>query len=59
MKMYRMKAKHGKILILLSVSFRGFFHNALIISNVSNKLLRITFDLELKVEEHTGKICSI
>ena len=54
-----MKAKHGKILILLSFSFSFFFRNALIISNVSNKLLGITFGVKLKVEEHTGKICSI
>ena len=55
-----MKANPRKILVLLSFNIQGVlpFDNAQITSSLSEKLLGITFDSELKFEEHISKICN-
>ena len=56
-----MKANPGKSHVLLSSNIQRVvpFDNVEITSSLSQKLLGITFDSELKFEEHISKICNI
>ena len=56
-----MKANLGKNHVLLSSNILREvpFDNVQITSSLSEKLLGITFDLELKFEGHISKICNI
>ena len=56
-----LKANPGKTHILLSSNIQQVapFYNVQITSSLSEKLLGITFDGELKVEDHISKICNI
>ena len=56
-----MKANPEKCHVILSTNTRKEirFANALIASSPGQKLLGITFDSELKFEEHINKICNI
>ena len=56
-----MKANPGKSNVLLSSNIERVvpFDNVQITSSLSEKLLRVTFDSELKFEEHISKICNI
>ena len=56
-----MKANPGECQVILSSNTQKefCFDNTWIASSLSEKLLRITLDLELKFEEHVNKICNI
>ena len=56
-----MKANPGKSHVLLSSNTQRVvpFDNVQITSNLSEKLLGVTFDSELRFEEHISKICNI
>ena len=56
-----MKANPGKCHVILSSNTQReiLFVNASIASNLSEKLLGITLDSELKFEEHINNICSV
>ena len=56
-----MKANPGKSHALLSSNIQRFvpFDNVPVTSSLSEKLIGITFDSELKFEEHISKICNI
>ena len=51
-----MKANLGKCHVILSSSTRGQINNTSIASNLSEKLLGIILDSEVKFEEQTYKI---
>ena len=55
------KANPGKCHVILSSNTQReiLFVNASIASNLSEKLLGITLDSELKFEEHINNICSV
>ena len=56
-----MKANPGKSRVLLTSNIQLVvpFDNVQITSSLSKKLLGITFDSELKFEEHVSKVCNI
>ena len=56
-----MKVNPGKCHVILSSNTQReiCFINTLIASNLSEKLLGIILDSELKFEEHINKICNI
>ena len=56
-----MKANPGKSHVLLSSNIQRVvpFDYVQITSILSEKLLGITFDLELKFEEHISKVCNV
>ena len=56
-----MKANPGKSHVLLSSNIQREvpFDNVQVTTSISEKLLGITFDSELKFEKHISKVCNI